>query len=135
RERETPDPHRAGTSRDIGGLVGHPSPGGLGAGAGQVGEAAGPAGDGLVHAPQGRDREALAVRLLPAEPAVARQPRREDRRARILQIDGDGDADQPPPLTGPGEEALERGEGGFGARDYWSRRDRVIATSPVRAIS
>ena len=38
-----------------------------------------------------------AVRLLPAEPAVRGQPRGEDRRAGIGEIDLDGDADQRPP--------------------------------------
>src|SRR5262249_38671293 len=41
-------------------------------------------------------REAT-VRLLPAAPAVAGQPRGEDRGAGVLEVDGGGDADQRPP--------------------------------------
>ena len=93
-EREAPGPDRAGAGGESLGLVGEPPahhPRGL---AGDVVEAAGPARDRLVGRAQGREREPVAVRLLPAEPAVVGHPRGEGGGRRIGDVDLGRDRDQ-----------------------------------------
>ena len=58
---------------------------------GDVGEAILPTRAGLMRHPEPGQGE-VPVRLLPAEPAVARQPRREDHRARVIDLYLGGDA-------------------------------------------
>ena len=106
-EGKAPHPDGPGAGGGPGRLVGQTPARHLGAANRQIGETPGPAGDGLVNAPERGDREALPVRLLPAEPAVARQPRGEDGRARILQLERDRGADQAPAIARLGEQPLE----------------------------
>ena len=108
----------------------------------QVGDAAGPARDDLVGAAERADREAVAIRLLPAEPAVVGAARGEGGRAGIDRVDLDGHADQPPrPSAGAARSARRSSESSADGLDrrrssgQLSGRARAIATSPVRAIS
>ena len=90
-------------------------------------------------AADGRDREAVPIGLLPAEPAIVGAARRDRRRAGVGDVGLSGGADEPAPATGggaPGE--LLDGVEERRCLDRWrqlSGRARAIATSPVRAIS
>ena len=92
-----------------------------------------------MRAAERRDREAVPIGLLPAEPAIVGAPRRERGRAGIGDVDFSGGADEPAPATGDGAigELLDGVEErrGLDRRSQLSGRARAIATSPVRAIS
>ena len=89
-EGEAADPDRAGAGGQAARLVGDRVAARSAAHAAATSrEAARAARDDLVGAPERREREPVAVRLLPAEPAVAGQPRGEDGRARIVELDRD----------------------------------------------
>ena len=81
-------PAPAGSPRGSSSTASLPDPQAL---LGDVAEAASPARGRLVRDPQPRQRE-LAVGLLPAEPAIGSQPRGEDGRAGIVDLDLPGDA-------------------------------------------
>src|SRR5215211_4702889 len=152
-EGEPPDPYRPRSGRQLVGLVVDAVTRQLGADARDVGEAIRPARDRLVRGAEPGDREA-PVRLLPAEPAIGREPSGEDGGGRVGDVNRDGDADEPPAVSVLGGEGLEGGQS-FGRRanhrpgwrlctryayrraksGYWSGFVLVIATSPVRAIS
>ena len=123
-EREPADPDRPGARRQPIGLVAETPARHLRAGGDQVAEALGAAGDDLVRAAERGEREPVAIGLLPAEPAIAGEPRGEHRAARVLELHRHGDADQPPPLPRLGEQRLQRLEGG-GRRDQGEPTGRV----------
>ena len=73
----------------------------LRAGADQVAKALRAARDDLVSAAERGEREPVAIGLLPAEPAIAGEPRGEHGGARVRQLHRHRDADQPPLCAPP----------------------------------
>jgi hypothetical protein len=73
REREPPDEDRSGARRQARGLVGQAPPGDLRARSDQIVKSLRSPRDHLVGAAERGEREAVAIRLLPAEPAVLRE--------------------------------------------------------------
>ena len=122
-ESEPADPDRPGARRQPIGLVAETPARHLRAGGNQVAEALGAAGDDLVRAAERGEREPVAIGLLPAEPAITGEPRREHRGAWVRDLHRRGDADQTPPPPRLGEQRLQRLEGG-GRRDQSERTSR-----------
>jgi len=125
-EGEAPNPHGAGAGGQAGRLVPAAPPGDRGARRHHVLEPAGAARDDLVGAPQARDGEPVAIRLLPAEPAVGSAPRSEHGRARIVQVDAGRDADQALAPGGLGQQRFQRTER-FGRLDHATSIGRVVS--------
>ena len=133
--RRTRRPRRARRPGKVIGLVGDVVPNDGCAGRDRVGEAIVAPGDDLSHAAQPGEREPVALGLLPAEPTVTGQARRENRRARVLDLGGNGDAHQgslasPRRFGEPSLECLQQPLGSLG-RDHsreWSLiRSQIVS--------
>ena len=124
---EAAGPYGAGAGGQALGFVGDPPARDRRALLDQVVEAPRPPRDRLVSAAEPGESKAIAVRLLPGKPAIGRQSRGKDGRARVVDRHRAGDADEAPALAGPREGGLEAIEGARGV----DHRAGLLATARV----